>query len=232
MVKRPLVWLPVLALVAVGCNGDDGKDATKAVQTIQADESVTPAGKAVRTEGIAMSWEGTSVHVGDAWEAAQRLFPERRGAYRLRALPNRFGPSFEAHGWESVERQGEHSTSYGYGVITYKDLVIAAIFHAEDVEEDYAQSLLLSQRNGTGELKMNESQTGGLHWYWWEAGTQRLMVLLDKNSRGTDVTVLMGDTKVLDALGANRPPTPNALVAPFLTRPPESSGDTPANNLP
>ncbi|RYG21408.1 hypothetical protein EON82_18885 [bacterium] len=226
-----LVPLSLLALVAVGCSGgDEAKDPAKAAETMQADESVMPAGKAVRTEGIAMSWEGNSVHVGDAWEAAQRLFPERRGAYRLRALPNRFGASFEAHGWESIERQGEISTSFGYGVITYKDLTIAAIYHAEDVEEDYAQSLLTAQRNGTGELQMHESETADLHWYWWESGTQRLMVLLDKDNRGTDVTVLMGDSKVLDALGATKPAPPNPQTTPFLTRPPVSDGTT--NNLP
>lgn len=208
--------LPFVALLLVGCSADEAKEAV--AKAAAPEPSVELAGKAVRTEGIVMSWEGASVHVGDAWEAAQKLFPERRGAYRLRSLPERFGRDFESHGWETNEGQG-------YGVITYKDLVAAAIYHAEDVDEDYAQKLLAAQRAGTGALKMNEVRNGKLDWSFWESGSQRLMVLLAKGAKGTDVTILMGDAKVLDSLGATKPSTGNPSVAPFLSRPP-----APTNN--
>ena len=213
---RPL--LPLALLAVAGCSGEESRDVALAVVPAQ---TVQLAGKAVWTEGIAMSWEGRTVHVGDGWEAAQRLFPERRSAYLLRSLPNRFGREFQGHGWETNEGQG-------YGVITANDLIVAAIYHAEDVEEEYAKSLLAAQRNGTGLLPMHEVENGKLLWTFWEDGAQRLMVLFDRGKRGFDVTILMGDAKVLDALGATRPVDTSPSVAPFLTRPPlQGTADLP-----
>ena len=210
--------VPLAFLLLAGCSGDDTKALAHPAEAVQ---SIELAGKAVRTPGISLSWEGNSVHVGDAWEAAQRVFPEPRSAFRLRSLPSRFGRGFEAHGWETNENQG-------YGIITQNDLVVAAVFHAEDVEADYAESLLASQRNGTGDLRMNEVKNGDLEWSFWENGSQRLMVLLDRGAKGTDVTILMGDAKVLDALGATRPVATSPSVAPFLSRPPsEGTADKP-----
>ena len=228
MIRFSPLLLAISALILGGCgSSDESKDAAKTVAA-QSDDSVQPAGKAVRAEGIAMSFEGNTVHVGDAWESAEKLFPEHRGAYRLRSLPTRFGSAFEAHGWESTDRQGDRVVSYGYGVITYKDMVIAAIYHAEDQEPAHAQELLDAQRNGTGTLQMSEVKTGDLQWNFWEDGTQRLMVLQDKGKKGTDVTVLMGDSKVLDALGATKPVGPDPATAPFLsTPPPKSNADLP-----
>ena len=203
--------LPLAFLLLAGCSGDDSK--AFAARIAPPVEGVALAGKAVRTEGIALSWEGNAVHVGDTWEAAQRVFPEPRAAYRLRSLPSVFAREFEAHGWETNENQG-------YGVITKDGLVVAAIFHAEDAERDYARSILAAQRNGTGVLAIHEVKNGDLLWNFWESGAQRLMVLLDKGRRGTDVTVLMGDSAVLDALGASRPVATSPDVAPFLSRPP------------
>ena len=202
--------LPLGFLLLAGCSGDD---AAKRPVLARAVQTVEMAGKAVRAEGIAMSWEGTAVHVGDSWEAAQRVFPERRSAFRLRSLPSRFGHGYEAHGWETNE-------DGGYGVITKDDLVVAAVFHAEDVEDDYAKSLLSAQRSGTGDLEMREVKNGALDWNFWENGAQRLMVLFDRGIKGTDVTILMGDANVLDALGATRPVATSPDVAPFLSRPP------------
>lgn len=223
-----LLLLATTAFALAGCgSGEDAKEAAKTAP--QADETVQPAGKAVRAEGIAMSFEGNSVHVGDAWESAEKLFPEHRGSYRLRSLPARFGSAFEAHGWESAERQGERVVSYGYGVITYKDLVIAAVYHAENQEPAHADELLDTQRNGTGTLQMHQVVTGDLQWNYWEDGTQRLMVLQDKGKKGVDVTVLMGDAKVLDALGATKPAGPDPATAPFLSTPPPVTSSDPAS---
>ena len=202
--------LLLACLLLGGCSGEDPKSAPKPVTVLQ---TVQLAGKAVRTPGIALSWEGNAVHVGDTWEGAQRVFPEPRSAFRLRSLPSPFNHGFEAHGWETNENQG-------YGVITKDDLVVAAVFHAEDVETDYAQSLLQAQRNGTEDLPLSHIENGDLEWSFWESGSQRLMVLFDKGRKGTDVTVLMGDSRVLDALGATRPTATSPEVAPFLSRPP------------
>ncbi len=230
MIRLSPLLLVIPALFLAGCgSGEENKESAKA--TPQSEDSVQPAGKAVRAEGIAMSFEGNTVHVGDAWESAEKLFPEHRGSYRLRSLPARFGSSFEAHGWESTDRQGDRVVSYGYGVVTYKDMVIAAVYHAEDQEPAHAQELLDAQRNGTGTLKMTEVKTGDLQWNYWEDGTQRLMVLQDKGKKGTDVTVLMGDAKVLDALGATKPVGPDPSTAPFLSSPPPaSSADLPVKS--
>ena len=207
-----LVALGLASLALGGCSTEEAKEAAARVAAPQ--EAVQLGGKATRTEGIAMSWEGASVHVGDAWEAAQRVFPEyRRGAYQLRSLPERFGRDYEAHGWETNAGQG-------YGVITHDDLVVAAVYHTEDVDEAHAQRLLDAQRAGTGDLSMKSFQNGKLDWSLWESGSQRLMVLRDKGTKGTDVTVLMGDAKILDALGATRPTAANPAVAPFLSTPP------------
>ena len=210
--------LPLLCVALAGCSGEEAKEVVKAVEEPPA---VELAGKAVRSDAIAMSWDGVSVHVGDTWEAAQKLFPEPRTSYRLRSLPERFGHDFSAHGWETNEGRG-------FGAITYKDLVVAAVYHAEDVEADYAQKLLASQRDRTGALPMHEVQNGKLTWNYWEDGSQRLMVLFDKGQKGTDATVLMGDAKVLDALGATKPADRNAATAPFISSPlPKSGSDFP-----
>ena len=66
---------------------------------------------------------------------------------------------------------------------------------------------------------MNQVASGHLDWSFWEDGSQRLMVLREVKGRSADVTVLMGDDGVLDALGAVRPSAKGAAVAPFLTRP-------------
>ncbi len=218
------IALPLLAFVLAGCSGEEAKEAV--AKTVASEESVQPAGKTERVEGIGLFREGNAVHVGDAWESAQKLFPERRSAYRLRTLPDRFGNDFEAHGWETNEGQG-------YGVITRKDLVVAAIYHADGLEDDYSRGLLAEQREHTGNLPIHEVQSGKASWSFWESGSQRLMVLLYKGAKGTDVTLLMGDAKVLDALGATRPTLSNPSVAPFLTRPAQPSGISPKDgNVP
>ena len=210
------LFLPFVLFLVAGCSGEEAKEAV--AKTVAPDSGVSLGGKAVRVPGIAMSWDGQAVRVGDSWEVAQRVFPEpRHGTYPLRTLPERFGNHFEAHGWESNAGQG-------FGVITEEDLVVAAIYHAEDASDDYAQRLLDAQRGGSGEIQMNDVSDGTLRWDYWEDGGQRLMVLRDKGKKGTDVTVLMGDAKVLDALGATRPSASNPAVAPFLSRPPSKSG--------
>ncbi len=206
---------PFFLFALVGCSGDDAKEAI--AKTVEEPQTLVPAGKAVRQEGIAMSWEGNSVHVGDSWEAAQKLFQEPRGAYLLRSLPQRFGRDFAAHGWETNEGQG-------FGVITYKDLVVAAVYHSEESESEYADKLLAAQRAGTGTLTMHEVEAGKLKWSYWEDANQRLMVLFDRGKKGIDVTVLMGDSKILDALGATKPVDKNAKTAPFISTPPPRSG--------
>ena len=208
---------PLLALVLAGCSGES----EEIVKTPTTEQRVALAGTAERVEGIAMSWEGNAVHVGDGWESAQKLFPERRASYRLRSLPERFGRDFEAHGWETNEGQG-------YGIVTDKDLVVAAIYHVEDVEDDYAKSLLDAQRAGTGALKINQVVVGNLQWSFWESQSQRLMVLIQKGQKGKLVTILMGDDKVLDALGATRPKASASQVGPFLSAPlPRSATEIP-----
>lgn len=207
-------YLPVALLLLVGCSADDAKEAV--ARATAPEESVRLAGKAVPSAGIAMSWEGNTARVGDSWEAAQKVFPEvKRGAYQLRSLPQRFGRDYEAHGWETNEGQG-------YGVITYKDLVVAAIYHIDGVDDDHAQRYLDAQRSATRDLQMQEVKNGKLLWNFWEdkGATQRLMVLRVKGVKGVDVTILMGDDKVLDALGATKPVTGNPAVAPFLSSPP------------
>ena len=205
--------LPLVFLFLAGCSGEEAKEAV--VKSVAPETGVSLSGKAVRVAGIAMSWDGQAVRVGDSWEVAQRVFPEpRHGAYPLRSLPGQFDHNFEAHGWESNAGQG-------YGVITDNDLVVAAVYHVEDADDDEAQRLLEAQRAVSGDLKMNEVASGTLDWNFWEDGGQRLMVLRDKGKKGTDVTVLMGDGTVLDALGATRPTPGNAAVAPFLSRPTE-----------
>ena len=146
---------PLALLALVGCSGEEAKEVV--AKTVEEPQTVQLGGKAAPTDGIAMSWEGNSVHVGDAWEAAQKLFQEPRGAYRLRSLPQRFGRDFAGHGWETNEGQG-------FGVITYKDLVVAAVYHSEDAEAGYADKLLAAQRAGTGTLPITrwraESSSG------------------------------------------------------------------------
>ena len=214
-VMRPFPLLAVLALA--GCSGDEAKESS-AKPTVPA-VGIVLTGKATRVDGIAMSWEGQSVHVGDSWEVAQRVFPEpRRGAYPLRSLPERFGRGFEAHGWESNAGQG-------YGVVTDDDLVVAAVYHVDGADATHALRLLDAQRGGSGALRMDEIASGDLDWNVWEDGGQRLMVLRDRGAKGIDVTVLMGDANVLDALGATRPTARNAAVAPFLSGP--APGATP-----
>lgn len=213
-------FLPLAALLLAGCSSEEARDAAKAA-VAPAPAGVALGGKAVPIDGIAMSWDGQAVRVGDSWEVAQRVFPEpRHGAYPLRSLPERFGRDFEAHGWEANSGQG-------YGVITDNDLVVAAVYHVEDADPDYAQRLLDAQRGGSGELKMTEATSGNLHWNYWEDGGQRLMVLRDVGKKGIDVTVLMGDGKILDALGATRPKAGEPAVAPFLSGSREKSPSDP-----
>lgn len=205
-------FAPLIAFALVGCASEDTKDA--AAKALAPKETVQLAGKAVRTEGIAISWEGNTVHVGDTWEAAQKVFPEyRRGSYQLRSLPERFDKDYEAHGWETNAGQG-------FGVITRGDLLVAAIYHTEGIDEEHAQRLFDAQRAVSGELEMKTAQIGKLDWSYWESGSQRLMVLRSRGQKSIDLTILMGDAKVLDALGATRPAPPDPAVAPFLSTPP------------
>lgn len=220
---RKAVLLSVAVILLAGCSAEEAKEAV--VKSATPVETVKLAGKTAADAGVAMSYEGHSVRVGDSWEEAQKVFPERRLAYGLRSLPERFGSDFSAHGWETNEGQG-------YGVITYKDLVVAAVYHTEDVENDYAESLFEAQRAGTGALPMQQVVTGTLTWNFWQgnSGTQRLMVLRDKGKKGTDVTILMGDANVLDALGATKPVAPNPSVAPFISSPPpKGAADLPTD---
>ena len=81
--------LLTLALFALGgCSGEETKEA--AAQTAPVETGVTLAGRSTRVEGIAMSWEGEAIRVGDSWESAQRVF-QNPGAALIHYAPCRNG---------------------------------------------------------------------------------------------------------------------------------------------
>lgn len=226
--------LALLSIVLAGC-GNATEGATNGIDqpsNSAAEQTVALSGKVERDDNIGLVWDTRSVHVGDSWDAASKVFPERAGAYELRQLPARFGKEFESHGWET--NAGE-----GYGVITYRDNVVAAIYHVGDIEESRAREIVTAQRNGTGPIAPRTFADTKLEYTFWEDHNQRLMTLLEKTEKGFNVTIAMGDQAVLDAIGASpraalalvgRIDEPGTRSTPGTASPPASTGNPASGN--
>lgn len=200
--------LPLCLALAVagGCDSADEKASggASATQGARTSTSTSPEGVQVffplASSAIGLYREHGSVHVGDNWDKARDLFPEpAKGAYPMHELPPGFGSRFTAEGWET--NRGE-----GFGVIAYQNQVVAALYHTTGVDEERVKEIEALHRTSTADIyPLTITGKSIRYWFWTTNDSkQRLMICAYANPRhkGFDLTLAMGDSQALNALGA------------------------------
>ncbi len=190
----------ILALAGCQSTSSDSKVATQSsaspTETVSAAVQITSS---FGPTNIGLYRDDRVVRVGDEWEKARLVFHEpNKGAYHLHDLPPRFGKGFSADGWES--NRGE-----GFGVISYQGSIVAAMYQDQGVTDQLVSDMVALHRNGTAELyPLTITGQKAQYWFWTtQDGTQRLMICAAKGPRGTHLTMAMGLTDVLKAIGVS-----------------------------
>lgn len=192
--------LLLLLLVALAGCGDPASVAPIATDTAPA--TTTPPETVAspdfnRLTTLALVSGDRTLKVGDSTDQAESFFERPRRSFLLRELPEAFGPGYRARGWES-DRQG-------FGIVSYRDRVAAAMLTVEGVDETVVQETLQTHRrnddpNNPDRRTFTQESRVARYWFWEEAN-QRVMVCAAKTYRGDfTVTVAVGDIAALDAL--------------------------------
>ena len=190
----------MIVSIAAGC----GQSSAPAIDSPAVTPEVTPieapttAGKpdvSQRTD-IGMYHGKGVVRVGDSVSQALAVFPDAPRSYPVNELPKSFKRPYAAKGWETA------TSSEGFGVITYEDVVVAALHHIEHADRDRLSAIL--KEHETGLRKVKNVFVAGMrvnYWFWSDEG-QTLMICSDETDpKNFKITVAMGDNRTLDALG-------------------------------
>jgi hypothetical protein len=157
--------------------------------------AVAPPGTTAATN-VALVRKGQFVTVGMTADEAFRIFRDpREGGFEDERLPPGFSAPYRARSWEGGPR--------GFGVITFRDQVVAAMYQEDRASYDRALELVQVHQERMGR-PADETFAGKRTNYWfWEQDRQRLMILAFQTGgpEGVKITAAMGDAVVLDALG-------------------------------
>lgn len=184
--------LGLIVLALAGCQASsspsDNALAAPAI-TVAAPQTTGPT-------DVELIRQGGVIQVGDAWDKAKDVFPEPRDAFEFSDLPKGFGNDYKARGWETARQ--------GFGVITFDDKIVSAMFQDDDVSTDRLTEILDTYTRVLGRPATVES-TQVRYWFYEKAG-QRLMICAESADRNTvRLTEAMGDDVVLNALGIGVP---------------------------
>lgn len=189
---RFIGWVGLVVL-GMGCQG---------AATHQSDDSgsiprrrVAPPASVNPTD-IGLLKNGQAVTVGMSVAEAFKIFRDpREGGFEEDRLPAGFVSPYRAHSWEA----GAH----GFGVITYQDQVVCALYQENRSTFERARQLVRDHQERMGREAGEVIAGKQLNYWFWEQAGQRIMILAhqQKGREGVSITAAMGDSIVLDALG-------------------------------
>jgi hypothetical protein len=178
-----------------GCGSDNSQKETSEDESVS--RSAVRVSTPVAPTSIGIYHDNESVRVGDEWSHAKQVFPEPpKGGYQIREMPTRFGKGYSANGWESVNGEG-------FGVISFEGSVVAAMTQETGVDERRVSDVVALHRKNTNELTPLTIVGRSVRYWFWSSldGKQRLMICAANLNNKTNLTVAMGDSEVLEALG-------------------------------
>lgn len=185
--------LPAFVLVLAGCQGAVPSGATEPAVVV-APITVRPPATTSPTR-VALVRRNLAVTVGMRADEAFRVFREtREGGFEDERLPPRFARPYAARSWESGSK--------GFGVITYEDRVVAAMYQEDKASYERALELVQSHQDRMGEPANRVFAGKRLTYWFWDKDGQRLMILAFRSAgpEGVRITMAMGDAVTLDAL--------------------------------
>jgi hypothetical protein len=201
-------WIAVAALALAGCQSENPSAAAPspadATQTAAKPDLAEPG--TVDPSRIALWKNRDSVRVGsDPDKAFDAFRGDRPGGFQSDVPPPGLGPAFKAKVWQGAQ--------IGFGVISYKGNVSAAVYEDDAMTQDDLNNVVASYTEHMGSQPQMITGDRVNYWFWTEPFTeagrppaqQRLMIMAFAG--GTDGTVfcaiIMGDGLVLDTFGAN-----------------------------
>lgn len=191
MIRR--VCLLGLLVVTVGCAAPDLTKGQGSVPPTSPASDLPVPDPTVKSR-VALVRSGRSVKVGDTPSAAFGVFGPPPRAWDFREMPPSLAPPYGARGWET--------TREGFGVITYNDVVVAAMRQIDDAPPSQLAEILQEHEAALGVARTEFVAGTQVRYWFWEDGPHRLMVSALNRPRGElHVTVAMGDRAVLDILG-------------------------------
>ncbi len=187
-----------VALVLSGCQGAApvvGPPTPSEAARVEA--RVAPPKNPTPTD-IALVRRGQLVSVGMTADEAFRVFRDpREGGFEDERLPPNFAAPYRARSWEGKDR--------GFGVITYQDRVVAAMY--QEQKASYQRALEFVQVHQDRLQRPADITVPGrkVNFWFWEQDDQRLRVCAFQSGGkdGVKITTAMGDITVLDALNAS-----------------------------
>lgn len=147
---------------------------------------------------IALVRQDRAVTVGMRVTEAFDIFRDaREGGFEDERLPAGFAPPYRARSWETSQR--------GFGVISYQDVVAAAMYQERDCPLDRLGDYVDLHTRRMNRSPDRQIFSKHLNYYFWEEDGQRLMILgfQKPGGSGVQLTMAMGDTVVMDAIGAS-----------------------------
>ena len=187
-----------LSLLLAGCQGGESP-ATETAHPASV-KKVTPVGepstKAPTKVGLVIK-KGPPITVGYALpDKAFDLF-RKSSSFGLEFddAPARFEYPYRVRIWETAHN--------GFGEIIYDGDLVGAMYQESKVKQERVDEVVAAHREQMGGQRPDQLITGKRVTYWfWENEKQRLMICAyQKNTRGIELTVAMGDDVVMDALG-------------------------------
>jgi hypothetical protein len=186
--------LPIaLPLLLVGCQSAGGAAATSP-DSAKVPETMVGAPRTTKATDIAILSGTGAVTVGMQPDEAFRAFPRVAG-YEFEQNPPGFGDNYRSRHWEDGRR-------HGFGVILYQSRVVGAMYQEDNATQERVNEF----------LKLHETRIGAptatvagkhLNYWFWEKDGQRLMIsAYAPDGSGIQLTAAMGDSVVMDGIGA------------------------------
>lgn len=214
-------WLILGTLALVGCQGGTPDTTPAPLPSSPAPEEALHPSTTPTLIGIQHGER--VVHVGMTPDDAFRVFDDaRKGGIIDEQLPPGLKSPFRARSLESAGR--------GFGVIAYDDKVVMAMSQEERQNEEALESAVFRHQEMLGaELQPKRFEGNRVSYWFWEKDGQRLMICAFKTDKGVDLTIAMGDDKVMDALNASPEKAETTSKRIDLQTAPSSPSETTSN---
>jgi hypothetical protein len=191
---RSLVPILLLVWVAVGC-GVDVKPDVQAMDLTPKIEFKEPPEYAPATR-FGLIRNGAKLQVGDNSEKGLTIFERPEKSSAISDLPEGWPKDYRSRGWQSEKES--------FGMILRRNEVVGALITQEDVTERRVLEVFEDYRRFLGEPDQ-QPQTQNVRFWLWETAPYRCVICATKNAKAQlVVTVGVGYTEVMDALGMNQ----------------------------